>query len=376
MAKPRILHIILDGFSPSNKDDPWNCFKDAVPQEKYHLTQFIGHNPDDVRHPVSPDMWTRAYSKTKFSDILTDDDFRVHVAKKIGRVPSENFIWNKLSRAGIPSWIYPYGQYALVVEKNMLIPGESDHVSGIIKKYSTNAGYRLDNGKPDWYRSPIGVYYGMHEMTRWSYFKGNELETYKEAWKNDPSDEFIEHAVHQLHDFIDRVFDEYLSINTRLFHEEVLPHLGSHLDEMVDGGYVHIGLVESDVPMHFALIYPDIMVKVKVYLEGVISRAIEMVDPDILIITGDHGMISTEEYLKQYNVKKPAFDVTYNGETRRAIQANFGIAPIYVEHSHDIGAMFYAKDPAELEIFRNQYFNNSDYLMFDLHDYMVDKLTK
>lgn len=368
MKNPVILHLILDGYSPSNKDNFFDNFVETVPSN-YHHGQFVRVAPDKSKLR-SPDMWTRCYSKTTFEDIKQEgDSARLGVSTKISRVPTERFLWNKLAKKNIHSWLYPFGHYYKVLQKNVL--GDNrEYVSGFFKMYGTRLGCMLNYGAYNWHKSPIGMYYGWHESSWNRESKHTDVfNDYRASWKN-PTEEFIERVPDEVHDYyLDRM-SHYRDIDEQIFQEEIFPHLQQHIDggDFKDGGYIHIGLVETDTPYHFVPEYPDIVNILRDYCNNIIQKAIDMIDPDIIIITGDHNMaqVTPEEFS---NAKLLDYK-NHSGNKRYGAQSSWGITPILTEHGHEVGCMLYAKDPDIIKQFHDEYYERDTYLMYDIYNFI------
>lgn len=369
MKKPKILHLILDGYSPSNQDNFFDDFKGVIPQEYNHGT-FVRVAPDESKLR-SPDMWTRCYSKTTFEEIKQEgDSARLGVSTKISRVPAERFLWNKLAKKNVNSWLYPFGHYYKVLQRNVLEEDTKDHVSGFFKMYGTRLGGIIDNGNITWHKSPIGMYYGWHESSWNRESKQTDVFLdYRANWKN-PTEEFLARVPDEVHDYyLDRM-SYYRDIDEKLFNEEIFPHLQKHIDEgdFENGGYVHIGLVETDTPYHFVPEYPDIVEVLRNYCNAIIDKAVSMLDPDIIIITGDHNMaaVTPEEFS---NAKLLDYK-NHSGNKRYGAQSSWGITPILTEHGHEVGCMVYAKDSNLIQKFHDEYYERDTYLMYDIYNFI------
>lgn len=369
--KPVILHLILDGYSPSNKDNFFDNFSDIMPPA-YKMDTFVRVAPDKSKLR-SPDMWTRCYSKTTFEEIHQEgDSARLGVSTKISRVPTENFLWNQLAKKGVNSWLYPYGHYYKVLQRNVLDEATKEHVSGFFKMYGTRLGCMIDKGALNWHKSPISIYYGWHESSWNRESKTTDVfNDYRACWKN-PTQEFIDRVPKDVHDYyLDRM-SYYKDMDERLFYEEIFPHLQSRIDagDFNDGGYIHIGLVETDTPYHFVPEYPDIVDLLRKYCYGIITKAVNMLNPDIVIITGDHNMaaVTPEEFS---NAKLLDYSA-YSGNKRYGAQSSWGITPILTEHGHEVGCTIYAKDVSDIARFFVNYYEKDKYLMYDIHNYIND----
>lgn len=366
MKNPVVLHFILDGYCPTNKDNFFNNFEDIIP-EGYHVGNFhsVATEEDKLR---SPDMWTRAYSKTTFAEIKQPgDSARLGTSTKIKRIPAERFLWNKLASKGVKSWLYPFGQYYYTVGSNFLTGSPQDeNVSGFLKMYGTKLGYQVDYGVPLYAKSPLSVYYGLHEASWGRELKGDFVDTFKDyrtLWKN-PTPEFLEKVPQDIYDYYSDRFSGYLDANRKLFEEEIFPHLRAHLHDFYNGGYIHIGLVEPDTPYHFVPVYPDLVGWIRDYCFEIISKVVDMVNPDILIITGDHGMENVDE------TWKTARPITVNGQTRLCAVSDWGVAPIYNEHSHEIGGVIAAKDIRHIQDFTDHYHKPEEVFMYNIYDFV------
>lgn len=370
MKNPTILHFILDGYSPSNTDNFFDNFK-GIFSEGYSSGTFVRVAPDQSKLR-SPDMWTRCYSKTTFEEVHQEGDSgRLGVSSKISRVPAENFLWNKLATKNINSWIYPFGHYYRQVERNLLDKNK-ECVSGFLKMYGTRLGCMLDKGEPTWHKSPISVYYGWHESSWNRESKTTDVfNDYRDNWKN-PTEEFIKRVPKEVHDYyLDRM-SIYKEMNEKLFEEEIFPHLQKRINEgdFSNGGYIHIGLVEPDTPYHFVPEYPDIVALIREYCEKIIQKAIDMVNPDLVIITGDHNMAPVTKadfsnaILLDYS--------EYSGNERFGAQSSWGITPILTEHGHEVGCVIYAKNAKDIQHFHDNYYERDRYLMYDIYNFIHD----
>lgn len=367
---PLILHLILDGYSPSNKDNFFDNFIGVIPKD-YKYNEFVRVAPDDSKLR-SPDMWTRCYSKTTFADIHQEGDSgRLGVSTKISRVPAERFLWNKLAKKGIHSWLYPFGHYYRSLNRNVL-DENPEFVSGFFKMYGTRLGCMLDNGEKTWHKSPISVYYGWHESSWNRESKTTDVfNDYRDSWKN-PTEEFLSRVPSEVHDYyLDRM-SYYKDMDEKLFYEEIFPHLQKHIDSgnFNEGGYVHIGLVETDTPYHFIPEYPDIVDLIRDYCNKLINTAVEMMNPDIIIITGDHNMAAVTP--EDFSNAKLLDYTNHSGNKRYGAQSSWGITPILTEHGHEVGCMFYAKDVSYISNFRENYYGKDRYLMYDIYNFVQD----
>lgn len=375
MSNPKILHIIIDGYSPSNEDNFFDNF-DYLSDQYSVNSSFIKHNYDEYTvksgdRPHSPDMWTRAYSRTSFSDVKQENDSsRLGVTTKISRIPSEKFLWNKLAKKGYNSWIYPFGQYYRLVWRNLLNESTKNRISGIAKYYGTDQTAIITDGDVQ-YVHANEIYYGMHE-TAWGRekVKNSAFKDYYENWKN-LTPEFAKRMVAECYYYYSSSLIPMINSNIKLFEEEILPHLSTTLSSH-ELNYVHIGLVEADTLYHFTPLYDDIVNHLRKYYDMIIRKTVDMYDPDIIIITGDHGM-SSPTLSPQH---KRNIEVEWKGRKRRVKQSSWGVAPLYTDHSWDIGAVIYSKDSRYVNQLHNQVDNSDEktYLMYDIYDYINNVL--
>lgn len=367
----KIFHIIIDGYSPNNEDDYFkNGFEELF--QDYDKNSVVKHNPDEGHmsgRPHSPDMWTRAYSKTSFADVKEEgDSARLGPTTKINRIPSKNFIWNKLGSKGIDSWIYPFGQYYRLVHRNMIQHSVKDHINGVAKYYGTNQSARISKGKVEWYKGDY-TYWGMHE-TAWGRekVKGDKIfGKYYENWKN-MTPEFEKIMVQECYEYYKNSLIPMMNEDKILFETDILPHFDKTLKNSDNLQYVHVGLVEADTLYHFTPLYSDINTVLYDYYKFIISHILDVYKPEIVILTGDHGM--ERPWISPR--RKAKGKVTWNGITRDVVQSQWGVAPLYNDHSWSIGCDVYTK--VSSSIFDNIKDGNETYLMYDIYDSILSEL--
>lgn len=380
MPKPKVAHFILDGFCPANEDNYYDNFHhlDSIFSS---VEEYVVDNPD-TGFPRSPDLWTRCYSRKSYSDLSREgDNGYTGVTTYARRIPSNEFLWNKVVNSGYPSWIYLYGQYYYIARDNLIDSSDSNKkLSGVLKMYGGPRTALIDNGEVTRYKSDIS-FWGLHEPTA----PGNKsYEAIKEFINSECGGdykEFMKVAPQYMHDYFKREYLPRIEDNKNLYDKEIFPHIQKHLSEFENGGYLNLGIIETDPPYHFFPFYEDLIQEVRDYVCYIIDNTIKIYNPDIVIITGDHGM---ESVYKVFEDKRSSdssgsrklFSFNYEGKTRQVACASFGVAPLFTDHSNKIGGVLFCKDKKYQDIFQNKYFKTTPYFMYDVYDYISDLFGK
>jgi len=303
----KVLHYILDGLAPSSNENILELVNPNYILNKYGYELAGKHETWDKSRSKywSHINWPRLYSKletTKLSEATARFNPNETPEDEIWKsrcdvIPPEAWIWNKLSHIGIPSFTFPYYLIRLITKKNLFESNNpnNDLINMMIRGYHTYYHVDIKNGELSHrIKSPYSYWYFCDIIDRLN--KSNYPETHDEVmkmWKDfrdTGDDKYIKPIIDITRkEMIPKLYEKIKENNGIMF-EELIPAIQEFVQGK-DSYYVNVGLCESDNLCHFGLgltkeYVPDIRDN---YLNPIMDKIIEVTNPDVIILAGDHG---------------------------------------------------------------------------------------
>lgn len=339
MSEPKVLHIILDGESPDNSRNVFRIknLYDKLGNEFPYRKTFLTKDPRK-RILLSPEMWTRTYSGKELSEWVSsevtrwDPDKEDTSSTKFSSVPNSSLLWNRISGRGYSSFVFPY--YAFYKNCDKFDNNQNNHAC--LRDYKKKLYRTINSGDCHYHRSDF-QYYGMHETMEDLVKVPGMKDRVQEMWTTLDPDNCQETLVNLIEDQKKIIYPEYsnhIKSNLEVFNQEIFPQLSQISFD--HGGYVHLGMIETDSFLHFLSPYQELYDELEKYLIKVILTAEEIVGFDTIIIHGDHGQDWSRTMKKWYE-----FD--YEGSHYKCGRANHVPAPMFNDHSHSVGGYVMSK---------------------------------
>lgn len=387
----KVLHIILDAISPDNTFQMFDFMNEDY-LKSYSSRKVYSTIDQRGNMLLSPQMWCRAYTQKELWEHSpknnvdnerwdpTNENAEAKSTITYLNIDPDKYLWNKVASKNLPVFIFPYYSYSVRCKKVVIGSKNPDKINGVFRSFENNRYYDLRDG--EFYRKSSDYqYHGMHESAE--RFLHDDPETAKiirNKWDTSTQEElknWVPELIDEVKDYVVTNYSHDIEDNTNIMDEEVFPNI-SHID-WSNGGYCHIGLVETDSWMHFTQPYDDLMTKIREYVNHVISKAISVMDPDIVIMHGDHG----QDRIRDKHRQKLWVDCDYKGNTYRVARAKWVRLPMYNDHSWSVGGWVFSKYENLLNKF-DEYFTegksysqSEGFLMMDaVHDFIANETSK
>lgn len=375
---PKVLHLVFDAISPTN------TFTLIDFMSKKYLTDNYAHSKEyhtlDTRGKMllSPQMWCRIYTRHELAHWGSNDDVErwdpnsveQQEAKSSIRylnIDKSQFIWNKLACKNVPSFIFPYYSYAQYGRRIVVGDTNPEMVNGVFRTFENNRYDNLIQGE-FWRKSSDYKFWGMHETPeRWNHDNEKRKQEIRDIWDNSTDEQLkieIPKILDEEREYLVNTYKSNIDENYHIMHEEVIPALMNV--DMSNGGYAHIGFIETDSWMHFSEPFADLIEYENKYIDSVLERVINELDPDIVIIHGDHG----QDRIRDKHRQKLWSDIEYEGKPYRAARAKWVPCIMFNDHSHYVGGYVFAKDQSVIDTF-DKYFKAIHGAKTDDHDPML-----
>lgn len=356
-----ILHLTYDGYHPNNDFSLINPEK-VVDCSKYTESHFLDSEDLDVGvdYLESADMWIRMYSGWEVRDAIKEfgdkSTLRSGLYNRVKKVPRDTWIWNKLAKQGVTSIMYPFYSIARAEDKenNFLLEDDIDKdlVNMIVRPYYSKYYNQIEDGVGEYKYSDYGYSSLIREIVNMNSSNKNDSEIIKEfetRWDN-----FIEGSEDSTTDGIDKHLPRLISYlennldsarvaidnNYKILSEEFYPFLLSKFNKDNDN-YTHVGLAETDIIWHFSESYTEFNEYARDNLfHKLLSDLIGIVNPDIILVNGDHGMVNSFDTAGRSSKKCKFY---HNGTEFKVKRPRSGVLPCYNEHSNKVGGYVWAK---------------------------------
>lgn len=337
----KILHIIIDGYSPDNEDLVFDW--DQINLSKSKIVTYGSHS-DGKDLLKSARQWFRYYSKF----IVKNN--KGNITSHYTDCPGEKLLWRVLADKGIPSFIMPFNTLTEKSSDWLIGTGESRKlISGIFKKWYDTKCWILDEG--EWiqkntdYIAPAMMpnVKGDGELDDPEFVnKMNDLNSsetnseYAEKFEKYKSD-IARQSLSMMESRISDIWKNY--------DNELKPLLEKFLSKN-SSGYFHIGVGESDSVYHFRK-YQSNMKLYRDFLNEYLQDLIITINPDLVVICGDHNMIPVNDHpyfskrIYDHSRKKIA-QVELDGNKTYISTSNTANIPIFNDHGfHVMGDFCY-----------------------------------
>ncbi len=369
----RILHVVFDAISP---DNDFKLLDFSYLGSRYDYSREIVTVDPRSNMLLSPNMWCRIYTKKELNDNRwdpTDTDKENKSKIKYKNIDPDSCIWNKVASKGLPSFIFPYYSYGKYIW-GLTKEDTRSLISGVFRTYESSSYILMDQG--NWSREHSDLeYYGMWETPERIYSDDpDKLKSNRYKWDNYTTEELLNWIPTLIDEMRSQLVPNYLSqinSNYEVFDKEVFPAIRNV--DYSNGGYLHVGWVETDSWMHFVQPYSDLVDRIRGYCYSGVNELIRIMDPDVVFIHGDHG----QKYEKSR--QKIDCEVDYNGVVYHIARAKYVPSPLYSDHSHSVGGWVFSKKESDIKIFDNYHskvLECGGLLMDSVYDYITTEIDK
>lgn len=360
----KVLQLLFDGYHPNNTTG-WNTFtKDKILNKGYICKEYT--SKDSTRNRLlSPEMWMRTLSNMEPSEATKrynpeESPELAATNSRYRRVPNEAWIWNRLAKNGVKSFSFPYYLTYTLYEPHLLTGTEFDkNVNLVLKPYSKHRAV-VDSGNYEHIRNGLN-YSCFSEM----FDKGTTPEYKQElydAWKSEETiEKAMPKALEHVRNIVNTEVIPQLDKNLEMFREEVFPLLEKSIAQLEEGKdfYSFFGICETDEIVHFMTPYREATKVIEnEYIDVLIKELMDRIDPDVIIIHGDHNMVTTRDY------KRPKGTVQWvglvDGVEQASIASNYSRLPLYYDHGNEVGGLVFVKPDHKNVIEEIETLNNSE----------------
>lgn len=333
----KVVQLLIDGFHPDFTEKELLDFSEV--SKEYTGYVKLDSKVPRLKRLNSPYMWGRTLAGPEFPRTLAGynpNHTNLQSAEDQGYItidPSK-WIWNELSNKGIHSFSFPYYLIEAIPLRNV-IDNLSNSLATIYARDYESKDYRLiSNGNDSRLSNTNLVYHAVCDNFDYSYgLSKREIADMRKVWvdySDETQDQFDDMIKMVQTRMVPKVAED-LDSNDIIIHKEILKEMTSAV-KGYQNSYSFIGLVESDAIEHYALPYADVFKKFRAMVNELIAQINSLIEPDILIIHGDHNMIRSDELQKQYQAE---FDL--EGTHYYTHKAGYNHFPMYSDHGNRVG---------------------------------------
>lgn len=371
----KVLHLVVDGWDPSIAIGEGPCslmteseiYDDLYRNFKFHFSR--SKEFPFVDHLRSNFEWARIYSGEEYNyyrpsfDIQDDPYNSQNYNDKIAHntdynlIPKESWMWNKLSLFGVTNYWFPYFKVSEMLRKGKV----SDTVfSNSTYMYLAQYGKTLKTeiSKKERHRDSDNTVFtypdmcvGFADIRRtdkealelWERIKNTDKEEDSKILKN--TQDLINFLDTRIYPKFKECCDSVFKIYTRFLNLIKSKGYGSHnLD------FVHIGTAELDAFYHYSSPSQKLKGLGKEFYQKLIRTILAELDPDIVIMTGDHGFTLCNNEVVEYDIGQKDALTKYSGyfiedgDLRFTQKAVFSHLPYSKMHSCTQGYTIFSKD--------------------------------
>ena len=328
----KVLHILLDSYHPNNGGTCPKLVDESLLQSKFDKSELILTEDPTSKKLISPLMWARTSighqppkDIPRYSPNMRDDKaVEVHGYTSIS---VDDWIWNKLAKVGVKSFNFPY---YLIKQLPLSSITDSDYPTIYLRDYTESNVRVIDEGSDMHLDSDI-VYSSLGK--RFDYgFTPDDKRRFYDLWNNNEYKTIIDEAKV----VIPRLYED-LDTNMVVWND-IITRLGCKVESLSpdEDFYSFIGVVEPDCINHFTHPYTEFNKYFREsYMNKIIELLIECMDPDVLIMHGDHNMVPTYRSRVKYKFE-------YNGYS--AVRAGYSPVPFYTDHGNQVGGYIMYND--------------------------------
>lgn len=353
----KVLNLTFDGFAPSSNLNVLELVNiDRISNKYGYSINNIVETTDPSRFKLwSHSMWCRLYSKLEPAMTEADrfnpnlDESEVW-KQRYDVIPNDQWIWNKLARMKVTSYVFPYYLVRLITNKNLLEWDRLDrqYVNMLIHGYGTDKYQEVVDGEVlrKQGSSQYNYFSDIMDQLNKTYYP-ELMKDVSQMWKNYKSTG-DESCIYPIKKITEDIMIPKMKIeaedNLRMYDELVFPRI-IELSNNNDNFYCNLGIVESDNFYHFFQLYEDCIDWMRSYYYDLVDRAISAVDPDILIIGGDHGCREQdEEHDKESGRLRYSGYITIGGRKRYIKKSHYSWTIFVNEHNNSNGFYVLIKD--------------------------------
>lgn len=352
MNKLRVVHLVIDGFDPKlameNEDTGFKVF-DYKDPPFYNYVKVAEESREwkTVNYIPSNFSWARIYSGQEYNDAIklkdpySSENYNENNAHftDYKNIDPNKFLWNKLSNLGVENYWFPYFKVTKMLRRvyKDIIKSYETHITSVDYRESKatiiedEKRFTTDyNGYTDFYDSD--------EL-------GQKNKRLIKLWKSNANSKEFEKCYNEiLMPGLIKACKKNLECYSR-FVQETKDSLDSKFH---DNEFIHISSIELDAFYHYSIPSKEINDLMKSFYQELVSIITYELEPDFLIITGDHGFRffnKDEEHLKEYYGRPvkyiKEFDTPYgNVISTKAIFNDFAFSRT---HNNSQGYIIYQK---------------------------------
>ena len=303
----RVVHLVIDGFDPKlAMEDKDTGFK-VLDRSDAFLSNYVKIAEESrewktVDYIPSNFSWARIYSGQEYNKVINlenpynPENYNENNAHYTNyrNIPHGEFLWNKLSNLGVENYWFPYFKVTKMLRRTYkdIVKSNLTHITSV--DYRESTATVIENCK----RSNINYnsytdFYDSDELGQ----KSKEL---IDLWRSNANSKEFE-------DCYDKILIPGLikACNKNLdCYKRFVKETKSNCDlRNSDNEFIHISSIELDAFYHYSIPSSSISTLMKSFYNKLLDIVISGLNPDYLIITGDHGFRffnKNEEHLKEY----------------------------------------------------------------------------
>lgn len=345
----RVVHLVIDGFDPKLAMENEDTGFKVLDRSDVSLSNYIkiceeSRDWKTVDYIPSNFSWARIYSGQEYNeainlrdpyDIENYNENNAHYTN-YENIPHNEFLWNKLSNLNVENYWFPYFKVTQMLRRiyKDIIKSSFTHMTAVDyreSKATVIESCRRNNIEYDSYTD----FYDHNEL-------GQKNKRLIDLWKSDANSSDFESCYRDILNYgLSKACKKNLKCYNRFINEtKNSPHKRNE--------FIHISSIELDAFYHYSI--PSIFISdlMKSFYSTLLDIITYELEPDILIVTGDHGFRffnKDEEHLKEYYGRPVKYIKEFNTEYGNIIstKAIFNDFPFSRTHSNSQGYVIYQK---------------------------------
>lgn len=342
----KVVQLLIDGFHP---DFTSELFDVQHTRDLYDGFIKIDSKFPRLKRLNSPYMWGRTLAGPDFPKTLSGynpNHTNLQSAEDQGymTIDPKNWIWNQLAARGVTSFSFPY--YLIEAIPTETIVGDNSRWSDLITIYNrnyTDKTYRLIDSEADSIVDASSqIYHAICDNFDYNYsLTKDEIKWMRDTWKNyspETQSEFDSMIAMVREKLISKVLSD-LKTNRSIILDEIYHEMIAHRGDNPNF-YAFLGFVESDAIEHYARPYAEAFDYFRSIINDLIDKIESDIAPDILIVHGDHNMVTSEHLDKPFMAE---FDL--DGQHYHTNKAGYNHFPMYCDHGNRVGGYVFYRSP-------------------------------
>lgn len=352
----RVVHLVIDGFDPKLAMESEDTGFKVLDELDVSLSNYIKIEEESrewktVNYIPSNFSWARIYSGQEYNSVIklknpydpkNYNENNAHYTN-YENLSHNEFLWNKLSNLDVENYWFPYFKVTKMLRKMYrdIVKSQQTHITSVDYRESKATiieDERRFNVEYDSYTD----FYDHNEL-------GQKSKKLLDLWKsNADNKEFVDCYDEILIPGLLEACKKNLKCYRR-FIRETKTNLESESESYITTDeFIHISSIELDAFYHYSIPSESVTTLMQTFYQELLSIITSELDPDFLIITGDHGFRffnKDEEHLREYYGRPVKYIKEFNTRYGNIIstKAIFNDFPFSRTHNNSQGYIIYQK---------------------------------